>query len=135
MTTPLISDEIRRNFHLFWDNYPAAVILIDRNRTIIEINKAAEERGYPVGVQCISMGEKKHHASCKLNIALREKSSVRNVEYIDFLGQVVDTYWLPLAGEEDLYIHFANDITEWAKESLFPQKCEDTADCSTCNCM
>ena len=135
MATQQISDETRRNFHLFWDNHPAAVILIDRNRTIIEINKVAEERGYPVGVPCISMGEKKHHASCKLNIAMRDKSSVRNVEYIDFLGQVVDTYWIPLAGEEDLYIHFANDITEWAKESLSPKNCEDEASCSTCNCM
>lgn len=135
MATLNISDETRRNFHLFWDNHPAAVILIDKNRTIIEINKVAKERGYPVGVQCISMGEKKHHASCKLNIALRDKMSVRNVEYIDFLGQVVDTYWIPLAGEEDLYIHFANDITEWAKVSLIPQKCESVSDCSACNCM
>jgi len=135
MTTHHISDEIRRNFHLFWDNHPAAVILIDRNRTIIEINKIAEERGYPVGVQCISMGEKKHHASCKLNTVLREKRSERNVEYIDFLGQVVDTYWIPLAGEEDLYIHFANDITEWAKESLIQLKSDAETGCGVCKCM
>lgn len=135
MTTQNISNETRRSFHFFWGNYPAAVILIDGNRTIIEINKVAEERGYPVGVQCISMGEKKHHASCKLKIALREKRSVRNVEYIDFLGQVVDTYWIPLAGEEDLYIHFANDITEWAKESLIPQKSDVEAGCGVCKCM
>ena len=131
MTTPLISDEIRRNFHLFWDNYPAAVILIDRNRKIIEINKAAEERGYPVGVQCISMGEKKHHAGCKLHIALAEKAAVRDVAYLDFLGQVVDTYWIPLAGAEDFYVHFANDITEYAAERLIPKKCPEK-NCASC---
>lgn len=135
MATLSISNETRRNFHLFWDNHPAAVILIDKNRSIIEINKVAEERGYPVGVPCISMGEKKHHASCKLNIALRKKISVRNVEYIDFLDQVVDTYWIPLAGEEDLYIHFANDITEWAKDSLIPKTFETETNCSACNCI
>lgn len=135
MTTHQLSDEIRKNFHLFWDNHPAAVILIHKDRTIMEINKVAEERGYPVGVQCISMGEKKHHACCKLNIAVREKSAARDVDYIDFLGQVVDTYWIPLAGAEDFYIHFANDITEWAKESLIPKKSEAITDCSACNCM
>lgn len=133
MTAQQISEETRKNFHLFWDNHPAAVILIDRNRTIIEINKVAEERGYPVGVQCMSMGEKKHHASCKLNTALLEKRSVRNVEYIDFLGQVVDTYWIPLAGDEDLYIHFANDISEWAKDSMIPNKCETVTGCTVCH--
>ena len=122
MASHQLSDEIRRNFHLFWDNYPAAVILIHKDRRIMEINKVAEERGYPVGVQCISMGEKKHHASCKLVNAMREKSTARDVGYIDFLGQVVDTYWIPLAGVDDFYIHFANDITEWAKESMIPKK-------------
>jgi hypothetical protein len=133
MATHQLSDEIRRNFHLFWDNYPAAVILIHKDRTIMEINKVAEERGYPVGVQCISMGEKKHHASCKLINAMREKCAARDVDYIDFLGQVVDTYWIPLAGTDDFYIHFANDITEWAKESMIPKKCETASSCTACN--
>ena len=43
MTTLNISDETRKNFHLFWDNHPAAVILIDKNRTIIEILNAEQE--------------------------------------------------------------------------------------------
>lgn len=133
MATHQLSDEIRRNFHLFWDNHPAAVILIHKDRTIMEINKVAAERGYPVGVRCISMGETKHHACCKLNTAVREKSAVRDVDYIDFLGQVVDTYWIPLAGVEDLYIHFANDITEWAKDSMIPKKCAAAKSCAACH--
>lgn len=131
MAAHQLSDEIRRNFHLFWDNYPAAVILAYKDRTIVDVNKTAQERGYPVGVRCISMGEAKHHTGCKLHIALDEKTTVRDVAYIDFLGQVVDTYWIPLAGAEDFYVHFANDISEYAAERLFPENCTGK-NCASC---
>lgn len=126
-----ISDEIRRNFHLFWDNYPAAVILAYKDHTIVDVNKIAQERGYPVGVQCISMGEKKHHAGCKLHIALEKKTAIRDMAYIDFLGQGADTYWIPLAGAEDYYVHFSYDITEYGIERLFPKSCTGV-DCTSC---
>lgn len=131
MAASQLSDEIRRNFHLFWDNYPAAVILAYKDRTIVEVNKVAQERGYPVGVRCISMGETKHHAGCKLHIALQEKRAVREVAYYEFLGQVADSYWIPLAGAEDYYVHFATDITEHAADRLFPKNCTG-ADCTSC---
>lgn len=131
MPAPQLSEEIRRNFHLFWDNYPAAVILAYKDRTIIEVNKVAQERGYPVGVRCISMGEAKHHAGCKLHMALSEKKAVRDVAYYDFLGQVIDTYWIPLAGADEFYVHFANDISEYAAERLFPATCAG-GECSAC---
>ena len=126
-----VSDEIRRNFHLFWDNFPAAVILAYKDRTIVEVNRVAQERGYPVGVRCISMGETKDHAGCKLHIALSQKSAVRDVAYYEFLGQVADSYWIPLAGAEDFFVHFATDITEYAAEGLFPATCAGSG-CSSC---
>ncbi|TSK08630.1 MAG: hypothetical protein FPO08_04825 [Geobacter sp.] len=126
-----VSDEIRRNFHLFWDNFPTAVILAYKDKTIIEVNRTAEERGYPVGIRCISMGEAKHHAGCKLHIALRDKTAVRDVAYYDFMGQVADSYWIPLAGAEDFYVHFATDITDYAAERLFPGTC--ASGCSSCS--
>lgn len=129
-----ISDEIRSSFHLFWDNFPSAVTLVHKDRTIIEINKAAQQQGYPVGIKCVDMGEKKHHAGCRANRALHEQTGVREVAYYDFLGQVVDCYWIPLAGSEDLYVHFAIDITEYAAERMFPaKKCgETTGGCGSC---
>jgi hypothetical protein len=133
MSNKEISDEIRRNFHLFWDNFPAAVMLIHKDRTIIEVNKAAHTVGYPVGLRCADMGEKKHHAGCKANLALREQTGIREVGYYDFLGQVLDSYWIPLAGSEDLYVHFGIDITAYASDRLLPQKCEAGSDCG-CSC-
>jgi hypothetical protein len=127
-----VSEETRRNFHLFWDNFPTAVILVYKDRTIIEANKFAKERGYPTGIRCVDMGEKKHHAGCKANVMLREKVAVRDVAYYDFLGQVADSYWIPLAGAEDFYVHFATDITEYADKRMFPATCagEQCASCA-----
>jgi len=127
-----VSDEIRRNFKLFWDNFPFAVTLVYKDRTIVEVNKAAQELGYPVGIRCIDMGEKKHHAHCKAHIALRDKTGVRTVAYYDFLEKVIDGYWIPLAGSEDLFVHFGIDITPYAAESLFPACGADAS--GACRC-
>ena len=60
------------------------------------------------------------HSSNVMHIVLDEKATERDVSYIDFLGQVANTYWISLAGAEDFYVHFANDITEYAAEHMFP---------------
>jgi hypothetical protein len=117
-----ISDEIRRNFHLFWDNFPAPVMLVYKDRTIVEANRAGQELGCPIGMKCVEIGEKTHHAKCRANVAMREKEGVREVGYYEHLGQVIDGYWIPLAGQEDFYVHFGIDITEYAAERLFPKK-------------
>lgn len=82
----------------------------------------------------MSMGETKHHAGCKLHIALSEKTAVRDVAYYEFLGQVADSYWIPLAGAEDFFVHFATDITEYAADRLFPGKCGSAGnECGSCS--
>ena len=127
-----ISEEIRSNFHLFWDNFPFPVMLVHRDRTIVAVNSSAEAIGYPVGIRCCDMGEKKFHAGCRANMALREQAGVREVAYYEHLGQVIDGYWIPLSGVADLYVHFGIDITEHAADRLFPEKCGDTR--SGCSC-
>ncbi len=134
MATHQISDEIRKNFHLFSDNFPFPVMLVHKDRTILEVNKTGEDEGYPTGVRCIEMGKKEHHKGCLANQALAEQTAKRVVAFVDFRGAVLDSYWIPLAGSDDLFLHFASDITEWAKESLVPTKCEASRDCSACNC-
>lgn len=43
---------------------------------------------------------------------------------------VVDGYWVLLAGEPDIYLHFFADITEYATERMFPGKeCGEAAGC------
>ena len=133
MATHQISNEILSNFHLFYDNFPAPVTLVHKDRTILAMNKTAEAVGYQTGIRCIDMGKKEHHKVCQANKALSEQTATRLVAYFDFAGAVLDTYWIPLAGSDELYIHYAADITEWAAESLRPKQC-DAAGCSACNC-
>jgi len=134
MSTIEVSEEILRNFHLFWDNFPTAVTLVYRDRTIVATNLMAQAQGYPVGMKCIDLGEKKHHAGCRANLALRDKKGVREVAYYDFLGQVIDGYWVPLAGHEEFYVHFGIDITAYAADRMFPGKGEAESECDSCSC-
>ena len=130
MSTIEIGDEIRRNFHLFWDNFPFPVMLVHKDRTIFESNKAGNAIGCPVGTRCSDIGEKKHHQGCLASNALREQTGKRSVGYIEHMGLVLDSYWIPLESADDLYLHFSIDITEFAAEHLFPGKCEEHSCCS-----
>lgn len=127
-----VSEEILRNFHLFWDNYPAPVMLIHKDRTILAVNPAAQTIGYPTGLRCVDLGEKKHHAGCRANVALRDKVGVRDTAWYDFLSAVLDAYWIPLAGAEDFYVHFSNDITAFASERMIP-KDDCSGGCASCS--
>ncbi len=129
-----LSDEIRNGFHLFCDNFPFPVMLIHKDRTILAVNKTGKEAGYPAGVRCIEMGKKEHHGVCLANQALSQQTAKRLVAYFDFRNAVLDTYWIPLAGSNDLFLHFSPDITEWARESMIPKECEAQAGCTSCTC-
>jgi hypothetical protein len=129
-----LSAETRSNFHLFCDNFPFPVMLVHKDRTILAVNKAGEAVGYPTGIRCVEMGEKEHHKGCQANQALAEQTAKRVVGWFDFAGAVLDSYWIPLAGSSDLFLHFAADITEWAKAEMVPKTCAAAAGCSTCNC-
>ena len=115
-----IREEIKRNFHLFWDNFPFPVMLVYKDRTIIDANNAGQALGCPVGSRCADLGEKRFHAACKANVALKEQKGIREVGYHAHLGQVLDSYWIPLAGADDLYVHFGIDITEYAAARMLP---------------
>ncbi len=117
-----INEEISINFHLFWDKYPAPVMLVQKDRTILAVNKAGQAAGYPVGVRCIDLGEKKYHEGCAADKALQEGAAVRAVAYLEHAGIVGDVNWIPLAGSNDLFLHFIDDITEYAAERLLPTK-------------
>jgi hypothetical protein len=130
-----VSEETQRNFHLFWDNFPFPVMLVHKDRTIVDRNKAGEAVGYIIGSRCADMGSKEDHRGCLANQALLEHTAKRVVGYVKPAQAVFDAYWVPLAGSDELYLHFFTDITEYAAERLFPAACEtgDTS-CSSCNC-
>lgn len=130
-----VNEEIFRNFHLFWDNFPFPVMLVHKDRTILDRNRAGEAVGYVAGSKCVDMGSKEDHKGCLANQALRDQSGKRVVGYVAPAKAVLDAYWIPLAGSEELYLHFFTDITEYAAERLLPPPCDgDNAGCGNCNC-
>ena len=135
MNTHTISEEIIRTFHLFWDNFPFPVMLLHKDRTIIDRNKAAETAGFPVGTRCADMGEKEYHRGCQANVALKKGTAMRDVSFFEPANAVLDSYWVPLAGNDELYVHFSIDISPYAAEHMFPKKCDGAGrECSSCNC-
>ena len=129
-----ISEELSRNFHLFWDNFPFPVMLIRKDRTIVDLNKAGKAMGCVSGTRCVDMGKKEDHCGCLANQALQEQTAKRVVAYQDSYGMVLDSYWVPLAGEEDLYLHFSIDITEYAAGRMFPKKECGSGEGAGCGC-
>jgi hypothetical protein len=67
------------------------------------------------------------HKGCQANRALEEQMAKRVVSY-------VDAYWIPLAGEKDIYLHYSADISPYAAEHIFPAKESAGAHgCSSCS--
>ncbi len=123
-----ISNELRQNFHINWDNFPFPVMLIQKDRMILAINKTAQEMGVPEGTQCFNLADGSVCKGCQAEQALKEQSTKRKVGYHAPLKKVIDAYWVPLAGQDNLYLHFNIDITEYASERQFPQIKGNNAD-------
>ena len=108
-------------FHKMWDTFPSMVMLLKKDRTILALNKVGRDLGIEPCIKCYQMaGRKGIHEGCKADLALGAGDAERSVSYIEKTKKVLDSYWLPITGEKDVYIHFATDITEYAKKEMFP---------------
>ena len=58
------------------------------------------------------------HKGCLADLALREQTAKRSVQYVEQMEIVMDSYWIPLPGYQDLFLHFGLDITTYATDSL-----------------
>lgn len=110
---------IEDTFNLMWGLYPAPVLLVRGNRNIVAVNKAAENMGVPVGVKCYELaGNTAICPKCKGNLCLKNREAQRNGTYYPPQKAFADTYWVPVLGEEDLFVHFFNDISEHVRPEL-----------------
>ena len=102
-----VSEETIEAFHTMWDSFPHPVMLLQKCRDIVAINKTAEESGRPATGQCFQLsGATEVHAVCKANQAVEEGTAQRSLRFVEESSVFTDVYWLPLA-EKDLYLHFA----------------------------
>ena len=96
--------EIIQAFHLMWGNFPEAVMITQKNREIVSLNKKAEEFGLKVGIKCSSVGKPENHKGCLCDKAIAENNPI----YITYEGNFGKAYgfWIPIEGKPEWVIHF-----------------------------
>ena len=116
-----VKSEIVTAFDLMWYHFPFPVFLLQKNRTIVSMNKAAKDMGIMAGMKCFQLtGSTGIHEGCLGNSAMKDGEGKRSVAYVPDMKQVIDSYWLPIPGEKNMMIHFGIDITQYAKPEMFP---------------
>lgn len=63
-------------------------MLVQKERTILGVDMAGQAAGYPVGVRCSDLGERKHHEGCVADKALQEGAAVGAVACLEHAGIV-----------------------------------------------
>lgn len=110
-----------KSFEQMWGNYPELVLLLNKKHVVVAVNKAGKEHGIIPGINCFTLNNTdKMCKGCKAPMMRKERKAQRHVTYSDKIG-VVDGYWIPVEESDGLYVHFGNNITEWANSELFPQ--------------
>jgi len=115
-------------FKQMWGNYPDFVLLLDKNHVIVALNKFAEDLGIEPGINCFSLNQTDRMCRhCKAPLMRKEGKAQRVVNFYDGKG-IIDGYWIPVEESDGLYVHFGNNITEWADSEKFLQikKCADS---------
>jgi len=127
------SEAVVKSFNQMWGSYPEPVLLLNKKHVIVAVNKIAEDYGVEAGINCFSLyGSERVCEGCKASKMRREGRAQRNVSYNAQAG-VLDGYWVPVEDSDGLYVHFGNNITEWASSELFPQIKEVGSANGTCS--
>lgn len=115
------NEEIIRSFEQMWGNYPELVLLLSKKHLVVAVNKAGQELGVVPGINCFTLNKTdKMCKGCKAPMMRKEGKAQRHATFTEEAG-VVDGYWIPVEGSDGFYVHFGNNITEWANADLFPQ--------------
>lgn len=114
-----LKKEIEAAFRAMWGLHPSPVMLIKADRDILAVNEAGRKLGIQVGQKCFALtGNKGICKGCQGNDALKNGSARRLAAWSEKLNMFTDTYWVPVVGEQGLFVHFGNNITEWVKDEL-----------------
>lgn len=114
-----VSKAVLEAFDAMWGLYPAPVLLLKANREIVAVNDEGRTLGIPVGIKCFQLsGKDRVCEGCLANSALKEGLGKREVSWQEKMNMLADSYWIPVRGASDLYVHFANNITAYAKDEL-----------------
>lgn len=97
-------NEIIQAFHMMWDDFPEAVMITQKSREIVAVNKAAANFGLKAGIKCSSVGSPENHRGCLCNKAVDTGKPVF-ITYEGNFGKAYG-YWIPIAAKPEWVIHF-----------------------------
>ena len=97
-------NEIIQAFQLMWGNFPEAVMITQKSREIVAVNKVAESFGLKPGMKCSSVGKPENHRGCQCNRAVDEGNPV----FVTYEGNFGKAYgfWIPIEEKPEWVIHF-----------------------------
>lgn len=106
-------EDICKSFRFMWDGFPHPVLLIQKNRNILDANQSARDLGVSAGIRCrdISPYPDQCQNYCQADSALESGQSKRLLSRQ--AGKFSATYWIPLISvASGLYLHFAVDLPD-----------------------
>ena len=92
-------------FHLMYDNFPEAAMLVHKSKRIVALNEGAKTPDRIPGKICAKLGAPEMHAGCLAYKALSEQRAMYSA--VSLNGRSLIVYWLPINGHPDYYIHFS----------------------------
>ena len=106
-------------FHLMWGKYPEQVRLIRKDFTIVAGNESYLQFGGPVGTKC-NVGDHARHKGCQAMKCLKDRETKINGNEVN--GERFDSYWVPVDGAEDYYVHFTNGMNALIAKMMAAQQ-------------
>ncbi len=100
----MTDNEIIAAFHAMWGNFPEAVMITQKSREIVVVNKVAEKYGLKAGIKCSSIGKPENHKGCQCNKAVDSGEPVI-CTYEGNFGKAYG-FWIPIAEKPEWIIHF-----------------------------
>ena len=111
MTNPQeCEDQLIAAFEMMWGKYHEPVTLTHRNFTIIAVNEACKATGQVAGVKCNATNPGLHKG-CQAMEALKTNQS--KIVTSDRDGIHWTSFWIPVSGFPDYFIHFTNGLNEY----------------------
>lgn len=98
-------EDIITAFNKMWGNFPGPVMLIHKSHTILAQNASCVKavNGSFCGQKCMKAFPSDHSA-CQAQQALKEQVA-KSVPF-EARGLKGSSYWVPVAGETDFFLHF-----------------------------
>ena len=112
-TTQDLENQLISAFDMMWGKYPEPVTLIHRSFTILAVNEACKATGRVAGVKCNATNPELHKG-CLAMEALKTNEPKMVVSERD--GIHWTSFWIPVSGAPDYYIHFTNGLNEYMEK-------------------